>query len=148
MSQGTRRRPRPRVGGPGVETLLPPQFSHLRSVHLARFTSRHVPPGAVSLPRGQPGRRRTASTVQVSSRAGRLPNPRSATEVPRERGPEPQRGEGAGSVHSQTRARPLPATRRVCKACLPRRRGAVGRIIQSHSTCLEQNSVSQIVLNS
>ena len=41
-------------------------------------------------------------------------------------GPEPQRSEGAGSVHSQTQARPLPATQRVCKACSPQRRGGSG----------------------
>lgn len=157
VPQGTRRRPRPRVRGPGVETLLPPRFSHPRSVHLARVTSRHIPPGATSLPRGQrpsPGGSLAGGGQPALSRclhgqAG-LPTRGQPQRHLKKGGPEPQRSEGAGSVHSQTRARPLPATQRVCKACSPQRRGGAGggRIIQSHSTCLEQNNLSQIVFNS
>ena len=114
-SQGTSRQSRPGVRGSGVETCCLPS-SHTRGP-----STWPESPAVTSLPRGQPGRRRTASIARCLHGHTGFPTRSQPQRRLGKGGREPQRSEGAGSGHSQTRARPLPATRRRCKACLPRR---------------------------
>lgn len=121
----------------------PPQFSHPRSVHRARVTCRHVPPQGTAWPEKDGQHCPDVSTGRQVSQ------PAVSQRRLGKGGPEPQLREGAGSVHSQAWARPLPATQRRCKVCLPRRRGAVGRILFNR-TALAWNKTSfpKIVFNS
>lgn len=89
--------------GVGVETRCLPVLAHpaVRPPGQSHLPL-HIPPGprpspGAAPPQGQPGRRRTASTVQVSSRGRQVYQPAvSHRGTSRKGAPEPQRSEGAG----------------------------------------------------